>query len=303
VAAENPYAWIRRPFTSAEIASPSASNRMIAWPYPKLMVANPTVNQGAAVIVTSLERARAARIPEHRLVHLWSGAAAMEPRDYLSRDQFHRSPAMEAVLEHALRQAGLGASDLDWVELYSCFPCVPKMARRVLRLGAEVVPTVTGGLTFFGAPLNDYMTHATAAMVRRLREGPSAVGLLYGQGEFVTKHHALVLARQPAARATLAADDAVQREADRRRGEVPPIVEVAEGEATLETYTVVFDRDGAPIRPVAVLRTRGGARTMARVAGDPADREALLFDPGASAVGATGTIRRGAAGVLDWFPA
>ena len=56
-------------------------------------------------------------------------------------------------------------------------------------------PTVTGGLTFFGAPLNTYMTHAACAMVRELRDG-GKLGLLYGQGEFVTKHHALVLSRQ-----------------------------------------------------------------------------------------------------------
>src|SRR3569833_2329267 len=68
------------------------------------------------------------------------------------------------------------------------------MARRTLGLGPDVEPTVTGGLTFFGAPLNTYMTHAACAMVRRLRGG-ARLGLLYGQGGFVTKHHALVVSR------------------------------------------------------------------------------------------------------------
>ena len=62
----------------------------------------------------------------------------------------------------------------DAIELYSCFPCVPKMARRTLGLGPDVKPTVTGGLTFFGAPLNTYMTHAAVAMVRKLRAGGSS---------------------------------------------------------------------------------------------------------------------------------
>ena len=39
-----------------------------------------------------------------------------------------------------------GAAGFDVVELYSCFPYVPKMARRTLGLGPEVVPTVVGGL-------------------------------------------------------------------------------------------------------------------------------------------------------------
>src|SRR5260221_2081087 len=95
----------------------------------------------------------------------------------------------------------------DAIELYSCFPCVPKMARRTLGLGTDVQPTVTGGLTFFGAPLNTYMTHAACAMVRALRHGGN-LGLLYRQGGFVTKHHALVLSRPPP-REPLAPDTSV----------------------------------------------------------------------------------------------
>ncbi len=33
-------------------------------------------------------------------------------------------------------------------------------------MSAQIAPTVTGGLTFFGAPLNNYMTHAAVAMVQ-----------------------------------------------------------------------------------------------------------------------------------------
>ena len=104
--------------------------------------------------------------------------------------------------------AGGDGRTFDAIELYSCFPCVPKMARRTLGLGADVQPTVTGGLTFFGAPLNTYMTHAACAMVRRLRGG-ARLGLLYGQGGFVTKHHALVVSPQTP-REALAQDTSVQ---------------------------------------------------------------------------------------------
>src|SRR6202011_3113390 len=112
-------------------------------------------------------------------------------------------------------------------ELYSCFPCVPKMARRMLGLGPDVQPTVTGGLTFFGAPLNTYMTHAACAMVRKMRDG-AKLGLLYGQGGFVTKHHGLVLSRRAPA-AALAQDTSVQAEAASHRGRVPDFVTEASG--------------------------------------------------------------------------
>ena len=86
-----------------------------------------------------------------------------------------------------------------------------------LNLGEEATPTVTGGLSLFGAPLNNYMTHATCAMVRVLRSGDAETGLLYGQGEYVTKHHALVVARRPP---DMPLDDTydLQARADSKRG-------------------------------------------------------------------------------------
>src|SRR5664279_2769723 len=70
VASQNPNAWLKRRFTPDEITTPTPDNRLIAWPYTKLMVANPTVNMGAAILMTSLAKARAAGIAEDRLVHV-----------------------------------------------------------------------------------------------------------------------------------------------------------------------------------------------------------------------------------------
>src|SRR5580693_2938790 len=76
VASQNPNAWLKRSFTSDEITTPTPDNRLIAWPYTKLMVANPTVNMGAAVLMTSRATARAAGIAENRLIHVLGGASA-----------------------------------------------------------------------------------------------------------------------------------------------------------------------------------------------------------------------------------
>ena len=296
VAAEQPNAWIKTAFTPDQITTPRPDNRPIAWPYTKLMVANMQVNQGAAVILTSLAAARAAGIADERLVFVWGGAAAREPGDYLQRDHYHGSVAQDAVLEAV---AGMAPDGFDALELYSCFPCVPKMARRTLGLTEGVTPTVTGGLTFFGAPMNDYMTHAAVAMTRRLREG--GAGLLYGQGEFVTKHHGLVLADRPAPDGVRTLEDvSVQTTADARRGAVPVFVEAATGAAVLETHTVLYDRDGAPTHGVAIVRTADGARALARVPADDADTLAALTDPDAFPIGRTGTLQTGSDGVLDW---
>jgi acetyl-CoA C-acetyltransferase len=298
VASQNPNAWLKRSFTPDEITTPTPENRLIAWPYNKLMVANPTVNMGGAVLLTSLAKAKAAGISEDRLVHVWGGASAEEPRDYLIRDQFFESHPQNAVLKAVMDLVGGDGKAFDAIELYSCFPCVPKMARRTLGLGADVQPTVTGGLTFFGAPLNTYMTHAACAMVRKLRSG-ATLGLLYGQGGFVTKHHGLVLSRQ-APQGALAQDTSVQPEADSHRRAVPEFVTDATGKGKVESFTVLYGRGGEVEHGVVMLRTSGNDRALARVpAGDGATL-AHLLNMDRTPVGSLGDISTADDGVLEW---
>jgi acetyl-CoA C-acetyltransferase len=295
VAAQNPEAWLKHAYTPDEITTPTADNRLIAWPYTKLMVANPMVNQAAAILVTSLAKARAAGIAEDRMVYIHGGASAEEPRDYLDRDQYVESHAQNAVLKAAMALAEGNA--FDAIELYSCFPVVPKMARRTLELGADAQPTVAGGLTFFGAPLNDYMAHAACAMVRKLRAG-AQLGLLYGQGGFVTKHHALVLSRQ--AGETLAQETNVQAEADRNRGEVPAFVTQASGAGVVESFTVIYGRNNVAEHGVVILRTADSARALARVPVQDTATLAHLLDMDRSPVGSRGAISTATDGVLEW---
>jgi acetyl-CoA C-acetyltransferase len=298
VAAENAEAWIKRAATPDEIITPTPDNRLIAWPYTKLMVANPMVNQSAAILVTSLAKARAAGVPEDRIVHIWGGAAAEEPRDYLDRDQYVESHAQNAVLKAAMALVGGSGKAFDAIELYSCFPCVPKMARRTLGLGDDVQPTVTGGLTFFGAPLNDYMAHAACAMVRKIRSG-AATGLLYGQGGFVTKHHAVVLSRT-APSAPIAQDISVQADADRSRKPAPVYVTEASGNGTVESFTVIYGRSGMAEHGVVILRTADNARALARVPAHDGMTLAHLLNMDRTPVGSTGVISTAADGVLEW---
>jgi acetyl-CoA C-acetyltransferase len=298
VASQNPNAWLKRRFASDEITTPTPDNRLIAWPYTKLMVANPTVNMGGAILLTSLAKARAAGIAEDRLVHVWGGASAEEPRDYLIRDQFFQSHPQNAVLKAVMDLAGGDGKAFDAIELYSCFPCVPKMARRTLGLGPDVHPTVTGGLTFFGAPLNTYMTHAACAMVRKLRNG-AKLGLLYGQGGFVTKHHALVLSPQAPA-APLAQDGSVQAEADSLRGAVPDFVTEASGKGSVESFTVIYGRNGDVEHGVVMLRTPEDSRALARVPAQDRATLAHLLNMDRTPVGSKGDIVTAEDGVLEW---
>lgn len=291
VAATNPSAWIATSPTAAEIAEVTPDNRLINWPYPKLMVANPSVNQSAAIIVTSLAKARALGLAEDRLIHIWGGGSAVEPEDYLQRDRYDHSTAQAAVLEAAVSLVGGEAGRFDRLELYSCFPVVPKMALRALGLtSAQRSPTVAGGLTFFGGPLNNYMGHAIAAMARTLRAHPGEIGLLYGQGGYVNKHHSLVVSTTPPP-APMATDYSAQAAADAARLPVPAQAVDYAGPAAIEAYTVTYARDGAPLQGVVIARTPEDERVMARVPTSDAATLARLTSWDVSAVGVEGRVR------------
>ena len=298
-AAGQPGAWLRTAMTAETIATVSAANRMIAYPYPKLRVANPVVNQGAAVLLTSLAVARAAGVPKDRLIHVGEGAAAAEALDWCSRDRFDHAPGQEAVLDAMLDAAERAGSRFDVLELYSCFPVVPKMARRRLGLPADMPVSAAGGLTFHGAPLNNYMTHGAVACVKALR-GRDGLGLLYGQGGTLTWHYGLTLGHAPAEPDCMVRPASRQQTADQRRGAAPKVVFADRGVGTVETFTITYGRDGDAGPGTVVLRLPDDARTLARV--DPADRDTLsmLQDVNGSPVGATGRLRPGPDDLAFW---
>jgi acetyl-CoA C-acetyltransferase len=299
VAADNPNAWLRTPVTPREIATPSPANRPIAFPYLKLMVANQSVNQGAGFIVASLAKAKQLGVSEDRLVYVGAGAAAREPTDILARESYTHSRALTATLRQALAFNRLEPGDLECAELYSCFPCIPKLARRVLDWPLQQPASVVGGLTFGGGPVGNYMSHAVACMTERLRrEGRH--GLLFGNGGFANTNHAIVLTRDPARALTAPASFDVQAEADEGRPPPPPLLESYAGPGTVETYTVFYDRAGAPTFGVVIASTPAGERFLARIEG--ADDGAVRFFTSGEQepVGAPGQAVAGADGLTHW---
>ena len=299
VADANPGAWIHKPTSATAIVEPTADNRPIAHPYTKLMVANSSVNQGAGFIVTSLAEARRRGVAEDRLIYVGMGAAAHEPDDPLGRDRYDRSPGMGVSITRTLELNQLATADLDHVELYSCFPCVPKMARRVLDWPLDKPATVFGGLTFGGGPIGNYMSHAVVSMVQKLRE-TGRYGLLFANGGFATHNHTIVIGRQPIAAAAFPQEFHFQHEADAARGAVPPIIEAYEGPATIETYTVLYQRDGSAKWGVIVAKTPDGGRTLAKVPASDAAAIAFLTDGSAEPVGSPGSVSLDAEGDQIW---
>jgi acetyl-CoA C-acetyltransferase len=301
VAAENEGAWIRRALPVEGILTPSADNRRISHPYTKLMVANSSVNQGAAFIVTSSALALAAGVPENRLVYVGRGAAAHEHDDVLARDRYDRSSGMTVSLRRALDLNTLGAEDLDFVELYSCFPCVPKMARRVIGWPVEKPASVFGGLTFGGGPIGNYMSHAVVSMVQKLRLS-GRHGLLFANGGFATHNHSIILSRTPAPVGTFPQDFDFQAEADVLRGLTPPLALTYLGPGMIESYSAAYERNGSVRFGAIVGRGTAGERFLAKVPSDNAQGIAFLTDGAREPVGSRGEAVAGPDGETMWRP-
>ena len=168
VAAENPHAWIREPVEAETIRTPSATNRPISFPYTKMMNANMSVDMAAALILCSVEKARLLGVPEAQWVFPVSGVQGYDHFSASVRDNFYSSPAIRFVGERVLELAGASPADLTHVDLYSCFPSAVQVAAAELKLSEERPLTVTGGLTFGGGPLNNYVMHAVARTVSKV---------------------------------------------------------------------------------------------------------------------------------------
>jgi len=264
VAATNPYAWSRETLDARAIAEVGPGNRMISFPYPKLMNANDRVDQGAALILCSVEAALAAGVSRDRFVFPVAGTDANDHWFLTHRANLHSSPAIRVAGARALELAGVGIDDVAHVDLYSCFPCAVEIGAAELGLPLDDPGrplTVTGGLAFAGGPGNNYVTHAVATMADRLRAEPAATGLVTGLGWYATKHAVGIWSASPPRRGFR--HDTPQQAVDA----LPQCAPAGdyEGEAAVETYTVVHDAAGEPELGILALRTADARRTWANV--------------------------------------
>lgn len=242
VAATNPYAASPIERTVSELATPTEANRPIADPYLRYLVARDQVNQGAAVLVMSVDAARRLGVSGDRWVFL-HGHADLRERDLLDRNDLSTSPASVMAARHALEIADIDVDDLATIDLYSCFPIAVSNVADELGLGPDDHRglTLTGGLPFFGGAGNNYSMHAIAETVHHARRAPGSYGFVGANGGTLSKYSVGIYSTTPVG---WRADRSAELQADVRSWPAPEQIESADGPATVETYTVKHDRRG-----------------------------------------------------------
>jgi acetyl-CoA C-acetyltransferase len=275
VAAANPHAQIRTRFTASELLQRTPDNRPVSEPYSKLLTANIQVDQATGLIMCSAQAARDAGVPTERWVFPLAGAHAADEWFMTERSELAASPAIAAAGSTVLTHANATIDEVAYVDLYSCFPSAVQIAADALGLDTTArTPTLTGGLTFAGGPGNNYASHGIATAVARLRADPEALALCTALGWYATKHAVLVFSGRPG--------DQPFSEFDANLAERPdPIRATAsyEGPATVEAYTIPYDRAGEPEALVISAITPDGTRALTRITDRSAIEDVLVSDP------------------------
>jgi acetyl-CoA C-acetyltransferase len=274
VASGNPHAMSRDVYSAEELATVTGPNRLTSDPYPRRMVARDQANQGAAVLMTSVAKARELGVPEDRWVYLHGGADAME-RTPIERQDFSQGPASVLAAKRALDVAGIAASDVALFDLYSCFPIAVFNVRDGLGIAADDPRplTVTGGLPYFGGAGNNYSMHGIASMVRALRAKPGAYGFVAANGGFLSKYSVGVYSTKPS---NWTGFDSKSLQAEIDGWAAPALAGTDAAEGTVETYTI--DYAGPAPKGIVVGRRADGARFVAMTEPGDAIAQAMIAE-------------------------
>jgi acetyl-CoA C-acetyltransferase len=259
IAAGNPDAWAREPVEAGFIRDPSPRNRMLAFPYTKLHNSQWNVDQAAGLVFCSAGLAEEMGVPREQWVFPLATAESNAMSVVSARKELHRSYGFELAGRKVLELAGKSVDDLKLVELYSCFPQAVRVQLQELGLSAERALSVTGGMTFGGGPLNNFVFQATVKMAQLLRRQPGETGLVTTISGMNTK--------QACALYSTAAADAGWQFADvtaqvRGATQLCELVADYRGPAVVAGFTVLFQGDD-PWRAVATCDLPDGRRTVA----------------------------------------
>jgi len=268
IAAGNPFSWFRDKKTKEEIINVSSSNPMVSFPYTKFMCSIMQVDQGAALFLTSEQTASELGVPADKWVYLVGSGDAMDIWHVSERVNCFSSPSVKVAAAMALDQADITIDKIDYLDLYSCFPCAPRIARDMLGIHDNRRPlSVTGGMPYFGGPGNNYALHAICKMVELLRREKDKLGLVQALSWFISKHSVGIYSgRWRQTPHNIPAPDVYRKDLDEIKG--PQLLPDASGDAEIETYSIFHDREGRPVDATIIGRLPDGRRFLAKAEPD-----------------------------------
>ncbi|CAA0126351.1 Uncharacterised protein [Halioglobus japonicus] len=257
--AANPDGWSDQAVPAEHIRDHSAANRMLAFPYTKLHNSQWNVDQAAGLILCSVGVAESLGIARSK----WIFPRAFTESNFMSvvasRKDLGASEGFRIAGNVAMELAGVDFNDIRLCELYSCFPYAVRVQLQEFGMTSQHNVSVTGGMTFGGGPLNNFVFQATVKMAQLLREDPAEVGLVTTVSGMLTKQACALWSATPGADGWACAD--VTEQVSRESGVCELVADYA-GSGLVAGYTVLY-QGLDPWRAVAVFDLSDGSRTVA----------------------------------------
>ena len=197
-ASKNQHAWNQKIYSSDEIQKPTKKNPRIAYPYNKLHNSSWNVNQSSALILTSEEIADKLNIPVSKRVYPLISSETNHMIGLVQRPDMTNPLGLKLAADFIIETAQKNKIQPSIYELYSCFPVAVQMFSMALNLPDNINKTVTGGMPFAGGPLNNYMLHASAQMLLKIRDETNEIGLVTGVSGMMTKQSLAIWGKEPA---------------------------------------------------------------------------------------------------------
>lgn len=259
IAADNPDAWAEQAVSAEVIREHSAKNRMLAFPYTKLHNSQWTVDQAAGLILCSAGIARELGIAREKWVFPVASTESNFMSVISSRANLGASEGFRLAGAKAMELAAVDFNDVRLRELYSCFPYAVRVQRHEFGLRDSGDDSVTGGMTFAGGPLNNFVFQATVKMAQLLRDNSGETGLVTTVSGMATKQACGLWSTQFPRNGWAFADVTT---AVRDATDIREVVPDYSGGATVAGYTVLY-QGMEPWRAVAVFDLPDGRRTVA----------------------------------------
>lgn len=258
IAGLNPDAWNRELVEAAYIREHSAKNKMQAFPYTKLHNSQWNVDQASALILCSVTKARELGIEESRWIYPQASTESNFISMVAARKELHRCPGFYHAGKRAMKLSGLAPEQVDFLELYSCFPSAVCLQLSEMGLDPSRDLSVTGGMTFGGGPLNNFVLQATVKMAQTLRENPGKTGMVTCVSGMLTKQACGIWSTEPNHNGFQCADVSDEVAED---FELCELVGDYVGTAIVAGYTVLYQGD-VPQRGIVIADLPNGARTV-----------------------------------------
>lgn len=187
IASHNPEAWTREARSADEILETGKRNPMQAFPYTRSLCSTWNVDQAAALLLCSEEKADAWGIESKRRIYPLASAESNHMVSLSARADLARCTGAELAAQAIYRETGIGPEDIDLVELYSCFPVAVESFAEAAGIPAGRDLTITGGMAFAGGPYNNYFFQAMAKAAELLKAGAGRTALLSCVSGIMTK--------------------------------------------------------------------------------------------------------------------